>query len=113
MADITIGLQGNVTVAATTTVIAVAEPTRVVGGFQNQGDCIVWVGLDIPAVVGAGFEVKPGDVFDFAAAVGSGRGNGTDFFVGAVNGIAEAVPERGSTPAATTSIVRVGSGLIP
>ena len=113
MADITLGIQANVTVLAVTTVIAAAEPTRVNGAFQNQGDATVWVGLDIPAVVKAGIRVKPGGVFNFSAGTPSSRGNGTDFFVGAVNGIAEASQERGSTPAVTTSVVRVGTGLVP
>ena len=111
--SVSIGLQANVTVLATTTVIAAAEATRVGGAIQNQGNAIVWLGFDIPAVVNAGFELKPGETFDFGQGFSSAQGNGTDFFIGAVNGISEASQERGSTPAAMTSVVRVGTVTVP
>lgn len=101
------------TVAAVTTVIAAAEATRVGGAVQNQGVASVWIGLDIPAVVNAGFELKPGETYDLGNGFGREVGNGTDFFVGAVNGITEASPARGNIPAATTSVVRVGTVLVP
>lgn len=103
---LTIDTQANVTVLAATTVIAAANVTRKGLVVQNQSSGNVWIGLDIPAVVDAGFVLAPGKSADIGQGFAS-TGNGTDFFEGAVNGIFEAHGPIGSADAATTGVVRV------
>ena len=101
-----LSIQANVTVAVTTTVIAAANAARLGGIIQNQSNGNVWLGLDIPAVIDASYLLRPGESVDFGNGF-PGTGNITDFFVGAVNGIFEPLPAKGSNAADATGVVRV------